>query len=330
MSELTYRAWRDGDDLALNELWGDPETYQGGQFRAALAENNSGNSGNSGNRDDDGGTWRRCIVAEDQGIPVAAGVVYETSLHPQRLWVYLEVAKDHRQAGVGATLLTMLRREAAHAPSGVRALRTKVEPGTPGAAFARAAGLRQLQRSRIVQVQPGALRLPVFGDGSEAAATARVQDLATGSVELTNVVGRYYAAVHEWDPTGVLSPGPVQRLFLDDLSGAHGAIVLREAPESAFGAGVAPAKQGRIQAFAVSYAQTGTDEPTDVFLGHEPLLPPEQAAAAVRDLLALLAHQYPVVLELDDSMAALSAVVGPLLDAGSAQVLGAETLVLGD
>ncbi|MDQ6740790.1 MAG: GNAT family N-acetyltransferase [Actinomycetota bacterium] len=318
MSELTYRAWRDGDDLALNELWGDPETYQGGQFRGALAENS------------DAGPWRRCIVAEDQGIPVAAGVIYETSLHAQRLWAYLEVAKDHRRAGVGATLLTMLRREGEQAPSGVRALRTKVEPGTPGAAFTRTAGMRQLQRSRIVRVQPGALRLPVFGDGSEAAASARIQDLATGSVELTDVVGRYYASAHEWDPTGVLSPGTVQKLFLDDLSGAHGAIVLRGTPESAFGGAVAAGKKSRIQAFAVSYTQGATEEPTDVFLGHEPSLPPEQAAAAVRDLLALISHQYPVVLELDDSMAALSAVVGPLLDAGSARVLGAETLVVGD
>ncbi|MCY0904624.1 GNAT family N-acetyltransferase [Arthrobacter sp. H14-L1] len=333
MSELTYRAWREGDDLALNELWGDPETYQSGQFRAAFAPNSVGRNG--GGTDDGGstvtdGSWRRCIVAEDQGIPVAAGVVYETRLHPERLWAYLEVARDHRRAGVGATLLTMLRREAERAPSGVRALRTKVEPGTPGAAFAQAAGLRQLQRSRIVRVQPGALRLPVFGDGSEAAATARVQDLATGSVELTDVVGRYYADVHQWDATGVLPPGTVQRLFLDDLSGAHGAVVLRQTPESAFGATVAPSKKGSLQAFAVSYSQGATDEPTDVFLGHEPALPAGEAVAAVRDLLALIAHQYPVVLELDDSMAALSAVVEPMLASSAAQVLGAETLVVGD
>ncbi len=124
--------------------------------------------------------------------------------------------------------------------------------------------------------------------------------------------------------------GTVQRLFLDELSGAHGAVVLRQTPESAFGATVAPSKKGSLQAFAVSYSQGATDEPTDVFLGHEPALPAGEAVAAVRDLLALIAHQYPVVLELDDSMAALSAVVEPMLASSAAQVLGAETLVVGD
>ena len=122
--------------------------------------------------------------------------------------------------------------------------------------------------------------------------------------------------------------GQVQKLFLDDLTGAHGAIVLRAEPESAFGAGVAPSKKGRIRAFAVSYAEASQDpmaartasapgvQATDVFVGHEPDLDADDAAAAVRDLLALIAYQHPVMLELDDSMAALRAAVEPLLDSG--------------
>ena len=111
---VEYREWRDGDDLALLEIWGDPETVQAGQFRGTLAP-----SGNA--------PWRRCIVAEDVvdgvAIPVAAGVVHEASLHPERLWAYIEVARDHRREGVGTTLLTMLRHEAKAAPSGVSKLR---------------------------------------------------------------------------------------------------------------------------------------------------------------------------------------------------------------
>ena len=137
---LEYREWKEGDDLALLEIWGGPETLQAEQFRAALAP--------SSNQ-----PWRRCIVAEDVvdgvRIPVAAGVVHEASLHPERLWAYIEVAKDHRRSGVGATLLTMLRREAGNSPSGVSKLRSKVEPGTPGAAFAEAAGLGPIQRSQF-------------------------------------------------------------------------------------------------------------------------------------------------------------------------------------
>ena len=341
---IEYREWRDGDDLALLEIWGDPDTAQARQFRGALAVSSNGR---------DGSPWRRCIVAEDVvdgvGIPVAAGVVYEASLHPERLWCYVEVARDHRRAGIGASLLAMLRREAEHAPSGVTRLRAKVEPGTAGAAFAEAFRLAPIQRSRLVVVEPGALRLPVFpakDDGGAAsgenAGSDVVMDLATGSVELTDVVGRYYTAIHGWDSPGVLSVGQVQKLFLDELTGAHGAIVLRAQPESAFGAGVVPSRKGRIRAFAVSYAApadpdaapgtdtAGPETPTDVFVGHEPSLDAADAAEAVRDMLALIAYQHPVMLELDDSMTALRAAVEPLLDSGKARLAGAETLVVSD
>ncbi|HSO17230.1 MAG TPA: GNAT family N-acetyltransferase [Arthrobacter sp.] len=331
---IQYREWRDGDDLALLEIWGGPETEQARQFRGTLAP-----SGNA--------PWRRCIVAEDVvdgvAIPVAAAVVHEASLHPERLWAYIEVDRLHRRTGVGSTLLTMLRHEAGQSPSGVSRLRTKVEPGTPGAAFAEAAGLAPIQRSRLVVVEPGALKLPVFGDGSEAAASEQVEDLATGSVELSDVVGRYYTAVHGWDSPGELSIATVQRLFLDELSGAHGAIVLRAPKASAFGQGVPASRKGRLEAFAISYAElapagdqaagegaAASGQPTDVFLGHEPELAAEDARAAVRDLLALIAFQHPVVLELDDSMEALRAVVDPLLETGKARVQGAETLVVSD
>lgn len=318
---LEYREWREGDDLALLEIWGDPETLPAQQFRAALAPSSQA-------------PWRRCIVAEDVvdgvAIPVAAGVVHEASLHPERLWAYVEVARDHRRSGVGSMLLAMLRREAEESPSGVTRLRSKVEPGTAGAAFAARAGLAPIQRSRLVVVEPESLRLPVFGDGSEEAATEQVEDMATGSVELSDVVGRYYSSVHHWDSPGALSVPTVQRLFLDDHTGAHGAIVLRAPKASAFGQGVPASRKGRIQAFAISYAQGTSDEPSDVFLGHEPALSAEEAQSAVRDLLALIAYQHPVLLELDDSMTALRAVVEPLLTAGKARQRGAETQIVSD
>lgn len=322
MAELTYRPWQEGDDLTLLGIWGDADSAPAGQFRAAFAPESGA------------GPWRRTIVAEDQCIPVAAAVVYSTTLHPQRLWAYVEVAKDHRRAGVGATLLTMLRREADGALAAglisTTALRTKVAPGTSGAAFAAELGLGVLQRNRVVEVGPGMLKLPTFGEGTEAEAEARVQDLATGSVELTDIVGRYYEAVNSWDPTGPLSAGAVQRMFLDDLTGAHGALVLRAEPGSAFGTAVAPSKKGRIQAFAISYSLGNHESASEVFLGVDPLLPREAAVQAVYDLLALITHQHPVLLELDDSMEALSAVVNPMIEVGAAKVRGTETLVVGE
>ncbi|GAA4656398.1 GNAT family N-acetyltransferase [Arthrobacter cryoconiti] len=327
MAELSYRPWRDGDDLALREIWGDADYAAAGQFRTALAP------------EQDAKPWRRTIVAMDQGIPVAAGVVYSTTLHPQRLWAYVEVTRDHRRAGVGATLLTMLRREADGALAAgllsTTALRSKVAPGTPGAEFAQAMGLFVLQRNRVVEVRPSALNLPVFGEGTEAEAEARVQDLATGSVELSDVVGRYYEAVNRWDPTGVLTPGMVQRMFLDELTGAHGALVLRAEAASAFGNTVAASKKGRIEAFAVSYSQgsltpDAAESASEVFLGVEPKLEHDTAVQAVYDLLALITHQYPVLLELDDSMEAVAAVVNPMIEVGAAVLRGGETLVVGE
>jgi GNAT superfamily N-acetyltransferase len=302
MAQLTYRDWREDDDLALLEIWGDPETGQAGHFRAML-------------RPSADQPWSRCIVAEDQGIAVAAGAVYETSLHPDRLWVYVEVARGHRGAGVASDLLARLRAEAEQAPSGVRKLRAKVEPDTSGAAFARAAGLTQIQSSRVVQVSPGALPLPALGETGP-----QLEEAATGSVELTRAVADFYNSVHVWDRAD-MTVGRAQQMLLSESAGAGGAVVLRSAPK---------AEGGTIQAFAVSYTHERTDEPADVLLGYDTALPAEEAEAAVRALLAMLVAQYPVQLEVDDSMTAVLAVLQPLLDSGLARQLGPATSIVSD
>ncbi|GHG48024.1 hypothetical protein GCM10012320_15010 [Sinomonas cellulolyticus] len=346
MAELTYRPWREGDDRLLLQLWGDAEGAAAAQFRAALgpdagadagqAHDGAASPGAGASPGDAASGWSRCVVAEDQGIPVAAGVVYEATVHPQRLWAYVEVARDHRRAGVGTELLRRLREAAASAPgmAGRARLRSKVADGTPGAAFARARGFTVRQRSREVLVRPGALKLPVFGDGTDAGdSSPLVEDLATGSVELSDAVARYYTEVHAWDPPAPISVGRAQQLFLSDAAGAHGAVVLRAPATSAFGAGVSPAKKGRLRAFAVSYAGPATaaaDAPSEVLLGHETRLPPEDAADAVRGLLALIAYQHPVRLEVEDSMTALRAAVEPLLAAGLADQMGPDQLTVGD
>jgi GNAT superfamily N-acetyltransferase len=345
VAQLTYRPWREGDDRTLLQLWGDAEGASPAQFRGAFAPDSDG-AGPDGAAPSPAIAWRRCIVAEDEGIPVAAGVVYEAALHPARLWTYVEVARDHRRAGVGTELLRRLRAAAAEAPAraasaggGAPRLRSKVEAGSAGAAFAEARGFGVLQRSREVVVRPGALKLPVFGDGPAADGglgddtSPLVEDLATGSVELSDAVGRYYTAVHDWDPPAPLSVGRAQQLFLSDAAGAHGALVLRAPATSAFGTGVAPSKKGRLRAFAVSYAgpaSAAAEQPSEVLLGHEVHLDPADAQDAVRGLLALVAYQHPVRLEVDDSMAAVRAAVDPLLETGAAEQVGPDTLTVGD
>ncbi|MCC3297124.1 GNAT family N-acetyltransferase [Arthrobacter caoxuetaonis] len=297
---VQFREWREDDDLTLLQLWGDPETGEAGHFRAVL-------------RPSSNEPWSRCIVAEDDGVPVAAGVVYETSLHPDRLWVYIEVARENRRAGLGSTLLGMLRKEAENAPSGVAKLRAKVEPDTPGAAFAAAAGLEPIQRSRVVVVEPGKLKLPVFEDHGP-----QLDEAATGSVELTRVVADFYNAVHDWDRAD-MSVGRAQQMLLNDATGASGAVVLRDKPKN---------EGGKIAAFAVSYTSERTDTPADVLLGWDTSLAETEAEAAVASLLAMVAYQYPVQLEVDESMTALVRVLEPLLASGAARQDGPETLIV--
>ncbi|GAB3249100.1 GNAT family N-acetyltransferase [Arthrobacter pigmenti] len=298
MAELTYRPWKDSDGAALNDIWGDAE-------HAAVA-------GRELFREGSDAPFSLTIVAEDKTIPVAAGVVAEAGVHPERLWAYIEVAKDHRNHGVAATLLAMLRQEVEAAETSTSRLRAKVGPGTAGEAFATSAGLSPIQRSRIVRVSPGSLRI---GDLAEDE-SRKVEDLATGSVELTQALWNFYRNVHHWDPPADIGIGKVNQLFLGPESGAHGAVVLRD--------------EGRILAFAISYTQPQEDPeaaqpPADVLLGYD------TAAAAsgdgVRQLLALLTHQYPVEVEVDDSMKALCDVVDPLIQSGSAVVISETNIV---
>lgn len=298
---LTFREWREDDDLKLNQLWGDPETVQAGQFRAVL-------------RPSSDEPWSRCIVAEEDGIPVAAGVVYETSLHPERLWAYVEVARENRRAGLGSTLLAMLRREAANSPSGVTELRAKVEPGTAGEQFAKAAGFNRIQRSRVVVVEPGRISLPVFQDDTGP----QLDEAATGSVELTRAVVDFYNAVHGWDRSE-MTLGRAQQMLLNDATGAAGAVVLRDAPKE---------QGGKIAAFAVSYTHNRTDEPADVFLGYDTALEQSEAEAALESLLAMLTYQYPVQLEVDESMTPVVRIVEALLAKGAAREIGSATEIV--
>ncbi|MBG6180673.1 GNAT family N-acetyltransferase [Arthrobacter sp. CAN_A1] len=305
---LHYREWRDGDDLELIQLWGGPENAQVEQARALF-------------RPSSNNPWLRCIVAEDivgtdAGVPVAAAYVFEPKLHNQRLWAYVEVAADHRRAGVGSTLVGMLRNEATGSPSGTTKLRAKVIPGSTGGYFAAASGFRQIQRSRIVKVEPGALALPVFDD----AGGPQLDEAATGSVELTTAVAAWYNAVHGWDPAD-MTLGQAQQYLLADTTGAGGAVVLRDKPR---------ADGGTIAAFAISYTQARTDDPADVLVGYNPELAAAEQEAAVASLLAMLVHQFPVLLEVDDSMPALVNVVEPLLAMGSATVSAPETQVVSD
>ncbi|NUL47832.1 GNAT family N-acetyltransferase [Cellulosimicrobium funkei] len=327
---VALRPWAEGDDLRLLEVWGDPADAQHHQDRAMLRPSSDG-------RGPDRQPWARCLVAEDEGIPVAAAVVYASSVHPQRLWFYAETAREQRGRGLATALLTALRAEAqaarAEGTLGTTELKTRfavasdalpetapdatpdtAEPGVaehdpadhPAAAFLAGQGFAPLQRSRRIAVGPGSITVPEL-DGTGLA----VEDLATGSVELTRAVAAFYEATHGWDPAE-MTVGRAQQLLLGPSTGASGAVVLRPAPKD---------RGGAIDAFAVSYTPERSEDPTDVLLGWNPELAPADAQAAAVALLALLTTQYPVQLEVDDAMDVLTPVLDRLVATGHARVL---------
>jgi GNAT superfamily N-acetyltransferase len=295
MSNLNYRPWRDGDDLALLQLWGDPSTPQAHIDRTMLRPST-----------DD--PWARTLVAEDDGVPVAAATIFESSLHPDRLWFFVEVARDHRRQGIATELLRRLRAEPA--PSGVTALKPRA-PGAggeppPASLFTASIGQKPIQRSRAVVVEPGGLKLPAFEDEG-----LTLEESATGSVELTQLVADFYNAVHDWDRSE-MTLGRAQTMLLGDATGAKGAVVLRDKPKEL---------GGKILSFAISYEPDRIDAPADVLMGWDPALSDGAAREALVDLLAMLAHQYPVKLEVDDAMAPLNDLTDSLIAAGQATVV---------
>ncbi|GAA1498575.1 GNAT family N-acetyltransferase [Paeniglutamicibacter kerguelensis] len=302
MAELEFRPWRDGDDLALLEIFGDPASPHAHQDRTMF-------------RADSDAPFGRCLVAMDQGIAVAAGVVFASTLHPQRLWLYVEVAREHRRTGVGTELVQRLR---ALIPAGQttelksRYTRTAGTDAAAAAGFCESLGMSQIQVARDVIIEPGGLALPVFDDDG-----LTLEDIATGSVELTKLVVEFYNATHQWDEAE-MTLGGAQKMLLDDATGAQGAIVLRDKPK---------AQGGKILSFAISYTPARVDAPADVLLGWNPELSEEESAEPIRGMLAMLVHQYPVKLEVDESMVVLSSLVDVLIGADHATVISTTTIV---
>src|SRR5699024_10731958 len=104
------------------------------------------------------------------------------------------------------------------------------------------------QRTRIARIEAGVLPEPMFGPAGPV-----LEDLATGSVELTKLVAAYYDRVHAgWDPSE-MTLGRAQDLLLAPQTGAHGAVVLRDR---------AGELGGSVLAFAVSYPAAEETEAT--------------------------------------------------------------------
>jgi len=306
MNELEFRDWRSGDDLELLQVFGDPRSPQAHQDRTMLRENSDA-------------PFSRTLVASVDGVAIGAGVVFASSLHPQRLWLYVEVAAEQRRSGVGTALVAKLRQQIPADQAQELKARYTVTPGDPATAaagFCKALGLGEIQVSRDVILEPGALAEPVFDTNDRV-----IEELSTGSVELTKLVMDFYNKVHEqWDPAK-MTVGSAQRMLLDEHTGAQAALVLRDKPKS----------QGGVPlAFAVSYVPAREDAPSDVLVGHNPAFSDDEVAEAVRDMVAMLIHQYPVKLEVDSSMFILASLIDALAGVEQATVISTTHILASD
>ncbi|WP_120006206.1 GNAT family N-acetyltransferase [Nesterenkonia muleiensis] len=295
-SGLSVRPWTEGDDLRLLEVWGDPENSMHHQDRSLL-------------RPSSNAPWSRCIVAEASGVPVAAATMFRSSLHPDRLSFYVEVAPEHRRRGVAAQLLQILEAEVPNCD--VQSLKARCAKGSAAQCFLKDNGFRKVQHSREVIIHPDSLPVPDVEN-----LPIDLEEIATGSVELTELVADFYNTVHDWD-RAEMTLGRAQQMLLSAESGATGAVVLRS---TAAADSADEEASGPILAFAISYTPERTDAPADVLMGWDPKLDQEHAEQAVMQLLGLVAARYPVSVEVDDSMAPLKRITDVLGEQDAAEI----------
>lgn len=315
---VTVRPYAPGDDLALNDLLADPTNPAQHMLRALIRE------------DSDSSPVTRTVVAqEDAGVLVGAAVCAEAPVHPGRAWFHVEVAPQlvgQEGAQVTQALADALAQSVAGTVLAGLPLRTRVgvsEGGEDdlgeGIVAPGGGAFSELFCTRLVQVET----LALGGLGADRADDFVVT--ATGSVELTRAFARWYAGVNRADPVAEMSLGEVNRRFLSEAAGAHGAALWR--------------RGGEVSAFAVSYprgeggsGEAGSgDGATELTVGvmvdaSNPMPAKESAEfqAALGDagaLVARLTTDADVVVEVTSEMPVLSELLDGLISAGKARVI---------
>jgi len=273
---VQIREWQDGDDLRLLEIFGDPASAQHHYDRTMLGPST---------RDPFG----LCLVAEDEGVPVAAGAIRAQQIHPQRMWCFVETAPLQRGRGIGTELFARL---VERTPEGT-ALKARSVAGDEATAA-------WLQDHRFAEIQHA--QRVIVAAGFFDSAGIEVDQLATGSVELSKVAAEYYNATHQWDPSD-LSITQAQQLLLAPESGAQQAFVTRDGNE--------------IVAFGIAYPGP-VDNVVDLFVGHDPHHPAPEAH--VQSVLAATGEHRSLAIEIDNSTTVLNAFMEQAIDADSALI----------
>lgn len=311
---VTVRPFVPGDDLALNNILNDPANPAHHMLRSLIRE------------DSDETPVSRTVVAEvTPGVLVGAASCAQAPAHPGRVWYHLEVAREltaEETAQVSAALADALAQSVAGTSLAGLPLRTRVGVGDGGGGdlgvglVAPGGGtFAELFRTRLVHVDA----LALGGLGAD-----RVDDFvvtATGSVELTRAFAAWYAGVNREDPAAEMSLGEVNRRFLSEATGAHGAALFK--------------RDGQVSAFAVSYPGADGDgasaQATELTLGvmadaidPVPARESPEFQAALGDagaLLARLSTDADVVVEVTSDMPVLTELLDGLIFAGKARVI---------
>jgi len=270
------REWQDGDDLRLLELFGDPASAQHHYDRTMLGPSTEEPFGVG-------------LVAVDEGIPVAAGAIRAQAIHPQRMWCFIETAPLQRQRGIGTALFDQL---VERVPENTAFKTRSVTGDDATATWLQQRGFGEIQHSQRVLVAAGSF------DGTDI----KVEELATGSVELSKVAAEYYNATHQWDPAD-LSITQAQQLLLAPQTGAQQAFVTRE--------------DRRIVAFAIAYPGPVANV-VDLFVGHDPNHP--DPTPHVQSLLAVTGAHRSVAIEIDNSTTVLNALIAQAIEADTALI----------
>ncbi|OAV60308.1 GNAT family N-acetyltransferase [Enteractinococcus helveticum] len=273
---MNIREWQDGDDLRLLEIFGDPGSAQHHHDRIMLGPSTQDPFGVG-------------LVAVDDGIPVAAGAIRAQAIHPQRMWCFIETAPLQRQRGIATDLFHEL---VARAPEHT-AFKTRSVTGDEATEqWLKGQGFREIQHSQRI----------VVAAGSYAPTQIDVQQLATGSVELSQLAAQYYNASHAWDPSE-LTLTQAQQLLLAPRTGAQQAFVTRQ--------------DGRIVAFAIAYPGP-IPNVVDLFVGHDPQHP--DPSEHIKTLLAVTGEQRSLAVEIDNATTVLNSVIEQAVAADTALI----------
>lgn len=273
---MEFRDWHDGDDLRLLELFSDPHNAQHHHDRAMLGPSTQKPFGVG-------------LVAVDDEIPVAAGALRAQAIHPQRMWCYIETAPLQRQRGIATALLNQLLERA---PENIEMKTRSASTDLTTASWLANQGFSPIQHTQRVIVASKSFESRDF----------EVQQLATGSVELSKVVAEYYNASHDWDPSH-LTLTQSQQLLLAPQTGAQQAFITRE--------------DTGITAFAIAYPGP-VPNVVDLFIGHDPNHP--DPTDHIRALLSTAGEERSLAIEIDNSTTVLNSLIETAVESDTAIV----------